>query len=166
MDMKDAHIGIQVQNLDDACAVLGKVLGLTFAEPINDWPVAVQIGDDVEHSSGHFTVSRQGPPFVEVTENSAGSKIWHSGGAPMAFHHLGFWVDDVAAASDALASAGYPMEAGGLNQSGGYRYAYHLLDGLRIEVADAGSRPAFERWAVTGQADGVAQEFNPASSPA
>jgi catechol 2,3-dioxygenase-like lactoylglutathione lyase family enzyme len=163
MDMKDAHIGIQVTDLGQACTTLTELLGLTFAEPIQNWPVAVRIGDTTEHSEGHFTVSRQGPPYLEVTENVANSKIWHSSGSPISFHHLGFWVEDVGAASDALAAAGYPMEAGGLNEAGGYRYAYHLVNGLRIEVADADARPTFERWATTGQADGIAEEFNAAS---
>jgi len=163
MDMKDAHIGIQVENLDQACATLTDLLGLTFAEPIKDWPVAVRMGDSIEQSQGHFTVSRQGPPYVEVTENVAESKIWQSDGLPIAFHHLGFWVNDVAAASEALTAAGHPMEAGGLNEAGGYRYAYHLVNGLRIEVADAAARAPFERWATTGQVEGIAEAFNPSA---
>src|SRR4051794_29915360 len=80
MDMKDAHIGIQVADLTRACELLNRLLGLTFAEPIRGWPIQVRIGEEIEHSEGRFTVSRQGPPYLEVTENRAGSKIWHSDG--------------------------------------------------------------------------------------
>ena len=159
MDLQDAHLGIQVEDLDRACALLTELLGLTFAEPISGWPIQVRVGDEIEESEGRFTVSRQGPPYLEVTENSAGSKVWHSEGKAMAFHHLGFWVEDVEAASQRLVDAGYPVQAGGLNGRGGYRYTYHEVDGLRVEMADAAARPAFERWAVTGRAEGVSAEF-------
>ena len=77
MDLRDAHLGLQVGNLERACAALSELFGLTFAEPITGWPIAVQVGDEIEESEGRFTVSRQGPPYLEVTENVAGSKIWH-----------------------------------------------------------------------------------------
>lgn len=159
--MRDAHLGIQVEDLDRACTLLNQLFGLTFAEPISGWPIHVQLGEggEVEHSEGRFTVSRQGPPYVEVTENVEGSQVWQSDGRPMAFHHLGFWVDDVPAASDALAAAGYPVEAGGLDDAGRYRYTYHDVDGLRVEMAGASARPAFERWARTGVAEGASDEF-------
>ena len=159
MDLQDVHLGIQVEDLEQACALLGDLFGLTFAEPITGWPIAVRVDDEVEESEGRFTVSRQGPPYLEVTENVAGSKVWHSDGRPMAFHHLGFWVDDVEAASQRLVEAGYPVQAGGLDERGGYRYTYHEVAGLRVEMADAAARPAFERWAATGKADGVSEEF-------
>jgi len=159
MDLRDAHLGIQVENLDRACTLLTELFGLTFAEPITGWPVAVRVGDEVEESEGRFTVSRQGPPYVEVTENVAGSKVWHSDGRPMAFHHLGFWVDDVEAESTRLAAAGYPAQAGGLDEEGRYRYTYHEVEGLRVEMAGAGARAAFEHWAQTGVAEGASAAF-------
>jgi catechol 2,3-dioxygenase-like lactoylglutathione lyase family enzyme len=159
MDLRDAHLGIQVENLERACALLTELFGLTFAEPITGWPIHVRVGDEVEHSEGRFTVSRQGPPYLEVTENVEGSQVWHSDGRPLAFHHLGFWVDDVAASSDTLVAAGYPVQAGGLDEQGRYRYTYHEVEGLRVEMAGASARPAFERWAVTGVADGASEEF-------
>ena len=159
MDMRDAHLGIQVDNLTEACTLLTQLLGLTFADPIQ-WPIKVRVGDEIEESEGRFTVSRQGPPYLEVTENVEGSKVWHSNGHALAFHHVGFWVDDVEAASATLADAGYPVEAGGLNERGGYRYTYHDVGGLRVEVCNAGARAGFERWATTGRADGVTEEFS------
>lgn len=161
MDLRDAHLGLQVEDLDQACRVLNELFGLTFAEPISGWPIHVRLddGDEVEHSEGRFTVSRQGPPYVEVTENVAGSKVWHSDGQPMAFHHLGFWVDDVEGESARLTAAGYPPHAGGLDEQGRYRYTYHQVEGLRVEMAGASARPAFERWAVTGVADGASAAF-------
>lgn len=78
MDLQDAHIGIQVHDLTEACALLTELFGLTFAEPISGWPIRVRVGDHVEHSEGTFAVSRQGPPYLEVTENVAGSQVWHT----------------------------------------------------------------------------------------
>lgn len=159
MDLRDAHLGIQVENLDRACALLTELFGLTFAEPITGWPISVRVGDEIEESEGRFTVSRQGPPYLEVTENVAGSRVWHSDGQPLAFHHLGFWVDDVEAESRRLEDAGYPAQAGGLDEHGRYRYTYHEVEGLRVEMAGASARPAFERWAVTGVAEGASDAF-------
>jgi catechol 2,3-dioxygenase-like lactoylglutathione lyase family enzyme len=159
MDLRDAHLGIQVENLDRACTLLSELFGLTFAEPITSWPISVRVGDEIEESEGRFTVSRQGPPYLEVTENVAGSRVWHSDGQPMAFHHLGFWVDDVEAESTRLAEAGYPAQAGGLDEQGRYRYTYHEVEGLRVEMAGASARAAFERWAVTGVAEGASAAF-------
>jgi catechol 2,3-dioxygenase-like lactoylglutathione lyase family enzyme len=164
MDLQDAHLGIQVHDLTAACGLLTELFGLTFAEPISGWPIRVRVGEEIEHSKGTFTVSRQGPPFLEVTENVAGSQVWHSDGRSMAFHHVGFWVDDVHAASQRLTAAGYPVQAGGLDASGGYRYTYHDVNGLRVEMADARARTAFERWATTGVAHGVSAEFELPSS--
>jgi catechol 2,3-dioxygenase-like lactoylglutathione lyase family enzyme len=158
MNMQDAHIGIQVDNLTDGCTLLTRLFGLSFADPIA-WPIRVRVGEEIEESEGRFTVSRQGPPYLEVTENVEGSRVWHSNGRAIAFHHIGFWVDDVEAASAALAEAGHPIEAGGLNEDGGYRYAYHDVGGLRVEVCAADARAPFERWATSGRADGVAAEF-------
>jgi catechol 2,3-dioxygenase-like lactoylglutathione lyase family enzyme len=160
VNLRDAHIGLQVEDLDQACRTLHDLFGLTFAEPITGWPIQVRVGDGIEESEGSFTVSRQGPPFVEVTQNVEGSQVWHSGGRPIAFHHLGFWVADVEAEAQRLVDAGHPVEAGGLNDQGRYRYTYHDVHGLRVEMADAGARAAFERWATTGRASGVADEFS------
>jgi catechol 2,3-dioxygenase-like lactoylglutathione lyase family enzyme len=159
MDLRDAHLGLQVENLDRAFTLLTELFGLTFAEPITGWPISVEVDDGIEESEGRFTVSRQGPPYLEVTENVAGSEVWRSDGGPLAFHHLGFWVDDVEAESARLTAAGYPAQARGLDEQGRYRYTYHEVEGMRVEMAGASARPAFERWATTGVAEGAAAAF-------
>ena len=68
-------------------------------------------------------------------------------------------MDDVEAESARLTEAGYPVQAGGLDEQGRYRYTYHEVEGLRVEMAGASARPAFERWAVTGSAAGAADTF-------
>ena len=163
MTMRDAHIGVQVPDLDAAMTLLSDTLGITFAEPVTS-TVRVRVGEQVEETTGRFTVSRQGPPFMEVTEDVAGSKVWTSDGSPVSFHHLGFWVDDVPAAAARLAQAGYPAEASGLNDADGVRYSYHRLGSLRVEVCAADARAEFERWATTGQAGGAVAAFERSGS--
>lgn len=158
MDMKDAHIGLQVPALEVGLRELTALLGLEFAEPL-ELPVTVQVGEEIERSTGRFTVSRSGPPHVEVTENVPGSAIWTTDDDSVAFHHLGFWVDDVEAAAGRFAAAGYPVEAAGLTEDGRYRYAYHRVGGLRIELCAVAAREAFERWAGTGSPAGVGDDF-------
>ncbi|NJC69230.1 VOC family protein [Planosporangium thailandense] len=158
MDMRDVHIGIQVPDLDHALSELNALLGLDFADPL-ELPVTVQVGGEIERCTGRFTLSRSGPPYLEVTENVPGSRIWTTPGEDMAVHHVGFWVDDVAHAAARFTEAGYPVEAAGLTEDGRYRYTYHRLGDLRIELCAAAARDAFERWARTGNAGGVGEEF-------
>jgi catechol 2,3-dioxygenase-like lactoylglutathione lyase family enzyme len=55
-----------------------------------------------------------------------------------ALHHLGYWVDDLAATCRALEEQGLPLElCGGDDPAAPTRFGYHLgPDGLRIEVVD------------------------------
>jgi len=164
----DIHIGLQAENLSQACNLLSAALGISWAEPVGGWPVQVRMAgrDELEESEGRFTLSRQGPPYLELGQNVPGSPIWHSDGQPISVHHLGFWVEDVEAASARLSEAGFPFEAGGLAADGQLRYAYHQVGGMRIEVCERSARDAFDRWGRTGDPNGATDVFMGAEQPA
>ncbi|MCQ9368722.1 VOC family protein [Brevibacterium sp. 91QC2O2] len=153
LDLSHAHIGIQVENLDSATQELNRLFGFTFAEPASpDIQVDVPGSSIREALSGSLTVTRQGPPFIEVSQDDPESKIFRTNpGEQISFHHLGFWVDNLQAHIDELVAAGYPIEGAGLNDFGEYRYSYHIVQGLRIELADLRVRDPFEEWGCIGK---------------
>ena len=52
-----------------------------------------------------------------------------------------------------------PGETFTLTDDGRYRYTYHRIGSLRIELCAGRARAGFERWATTGSAAGVSDEF-------
>ncbi len=163
LDLTHAHIGIQVKNLGSATDELNRLFGFTFAEPATP-EIHVDVADgSTETLTGSLTVTRQGPPFIEVSEDNPESAVFRTNaGEDISFHHLGFWVDDLQAHIDELVAAGYPIEGAGLNDFGEYRYSYHIVKGLRIELADLRVRDPFEEWGCIGKPDMKAL-FHPGS---
>lgn len=153
-DLTRAHIGIQVEDLEEATAELNRLFGLEFAEPAEP-EIEVDVeGGGKEKATGKLTVTRTGPPYIEVTQNDPGSVIFTTNpGEQISFHHLGFWVDNLQERIAKLVAAGYPIEGAGLNDNGEYRYSYHIIKGLRIELADIRVRDSFEEWGCIGKPD-------------
>lgn len=163
LDLTHAHIGIQAKNLDAATAELNRLFGFTFATPAAPEIEVDVAGGGKEFLTGCLTVTRQGPPFIEVCEDDESSRVFRTNeGEEISFHHLGFWVDDLQAHIQELVDAGYPIEGAGLNDFGEYRYSYHLVKGLRIELADLRVRDPFEQWGCIGEPDMKAL-FHPGS---
>jgi len=133
------HAGIVVPDMDAAAQRLTAAAGYTWTRPVEaTLPITTADGDyDVPL---RFVYSIEAP-HLEVVQEVPGT-VW-TAGAGGAVHHLGYWVDDVAAAADGLQGAGYRLEArpAGPEIS---TFAY-LLDptGVRIEIVD---RAAFPDW--------------------
>ena len=100
-------------------------------------------------TSIRFTYSVEGPPHLELIEGPAGT-VW----APvMGLHHVGLWTDRLADDAVELEQRGLPIEVAGVSPSGrrpsGFTY-HRSGHGLRIELVDDASLPAFERWFAGG----------------
>ena len=68
-------------------------------------------------------------------------------------HHVGRWVDDLAAESARLAEQGLAVEALGVGPDGTVpaMFAFHRGDhGVRLELVDRANRPGFEAWLAGG----------------
>src|SRR5581483_3360381 len=90
-----------VSDLGDAKASLGAALGLAWGT--DSYPDLVVRADGAEHEVSLRTgVSRDGPPHVELLECVRGD-VWQ---APRC-HHVGYAVDDVAAAVRELEQHGF-----------------------------------------------------------
>ena len=142
------HTALAVPNLGEAMAAYSGSLGLKWAKPQSStMHIRTTAGDVSTRIS--YTYSIEGPPHLELIAGEAGT-VW----APRpGLHHVGVWTDSLAADAAELERQGMPIETAGIARSGRSPagFTYHLsAHGLRIELVDDASRPAFERWFAGG----------------
>lgn len=145
--------GLLVLDLERAMADLGRWLGLAWT-PIQQSPISLATARGREQVQLRFAYSRGGPPFLELIEAQPGGYYAAAQGAHL--HHVGRWVDDLAAASEALAKQGLALEAAGVDAAGRAPavFAFHRGEhGLRVELVDRAMRPGFEGWLAGGALD-------------
>jgi hypothetical protein len=103
---------------------MGSALGLTWAtpwyyEPMTYWTP----GGAVTTPLLRITYSKQGPQHVELIQGLAGA-FWDSARCH-GVHHVGVWVDDMAAEVNALVKQGWKLETAAHSPAEGYgRFAY------------------------------------------
>ena len=126
------HTGIVVDDLDAAKEEFGRLLGVTWLE--GGGKVSMQAAGGEAPIVTKYAICAEGPHHVELVQSVPGT-LYTSSGAHRA-HHLGYWVDDVPAASQALVRAGLTDVV--LISFGGGRppiTAYHEAgDGFWIEL--------------------------------
>lgn len=132
------HTGIVVDDLAAAQDELGELLGVTWFEGGGD--VRVLTDDGARTVRAAYALSREGPHHVELAQSVAGT-VW-TATAPGQAHHLGYWVDDVAAASAELARLGSPRIATiAPADDAPPMCAYHQANGLYVEIVSRAMRP-------------------------
>ncbi|HET6951515.1 MAG TPA: VOC family protein [Acidimicrobiales bacterium] len=138
------HTGIVVSEFDAALERLSAQAGYRFAEPLElEFPVRTAKGESAV--TLRFTYSRPPGPQVEVIQEVPGTIYVPEPGSGL--HHLGYWVDDVDAASAALEAAGAPLEAAGPSPDGTLMWAYHRPEsGPRYELVRSDAKPMLEAW--------------------
>jgi hypothetical protein len=143
-----SHIGIVVPDVEAACRDLSATLGVTWAPVIQQTVRARSNAEDIE-AIVTLTWSREGPPYLELVHGDEGTP-WASGGHRR-LDHLGYWTDDVAAATASLEPAGLAVEVAGLSPESvcPFDFAYLVGGGLRFEVLDAKREQALARWFAT-----------------
>jgi catechol 2,3-dioxygenase-like lactoylglutathione lyase family enzyme len=133
------HVGLVVADLDTATASLTAAGGYEWTRPVEAKLTITTADGDVEVPFA-FVYSIQAP-HLEVIQEVPGT-IW-TASASGAAHHLGYWVDDLAATVEGLQAAGYRLEA---RPSGDTLSSFaYLIDplGVRIELVD---RALFPDW--------------------
>lgn len=143
------HVAHSVEDLDLAMQQFSDSLGLTWAS-IQEWDMTISVCDEVVSTPIRFTYSCDSPPHIELIEGQPGT-IWapHRG-----LHHVGVWSDDLAADAQQLSRSGFTQEAAGVARSGRIpsAFTYHSSPhGMRLELVDVRSRPAFDRWLAGGE---------------
>jgi hypothetical protein len=135
-----SHIGIVVKDLEKGLREFGSSLEY-------DWVTTYDAETPVRSGDGSVRVVRVqtrwatiGPPHIELIQSVPGT-VWETQN-DSEIHHIGFWVDDLAAASERLAKLGFPLEATFDSESSQpTAFAYHSRPGaVRIELTDSSRR--------------------------
>lgn len=128
------HTGVVVDDLAAAKEELGAQLGVTWFE--GGAEVVLLSADGPRTVQSAYALSQEGPHHIELAQSVPGT-IW-STTAPGHAHHLGYWVDDVAAASAALTQQGAPHVATvTMSIDAPPMCAYHRTpNGLYVEVVN------------------------------
>jgi catechol 2,3-dioxygenase-like lactoylglutathione lyase family enzyme len=133
------HVGLIVPDLQRAITEMTAAGGYNWTTPVQATLTVTTADGDIEVPFT-FVYSIEAP-HLELIQEVPGT-VWAApkGGAA---HHLGYWVDDLAAAAAGLEAAGYRCEArpSGTQLSS---FAYYLSPaGLRVELVD---RALFPDW--------------------
>jgi catechol 2,3-dioxygenase-like lactoylglutathione lyase family enzyme len=145
------HVGVRVPDLEAAMTELGKGLGVTWAKVVErDQPVWTP-EDGAYAIPLRFTYSCEGPQHIELLQGARGS-LWDGADLP-GLHHMGAWIDDVAAETDRLIAAGWTLEMAQKSPEDGYGSMTYVRSptGFRFEPVSAAVRPRFERWWSGGE---------------
>lgn len=143
------HIGIRVPDIDVAMDELGSGLNVTWAEA-RDNPAQTLWTPEAGLQEYHlrYTYSAEGPQHLELLQGPEGS-FWDGNDAPGA-HHIGVWVDDVAAETSALIKEGWTLRGAQKDPSdgGGYGVFSYIAppSGFLVELVDRSYESFFEQW--------------------
>ena len=151
MDPTLFKTGFLVTDLEGAMKDFGRWLGVSWT-PVQQSKLVLAVGPRREEVELRFAYSTGSPPYLELLEAQPSGYYEANAGAHL--HHVGRWVDDLDAASRALAAAGLPLEAAGVDANGGSPavFVFHRgAHGLRVELVDRAMQPGFEGWLAGGE---------------
>ena len=146
------HTGIRVPDLDAAMDEMGEALGVTWASA--QVKAAQQIWTpDGGQQSVHlrFVYSCEGPQHIELLQGEPGG-IWDGRDDP-GVHHIGLWVDDVAAETQRCLDLGWTLAAAQSSPDDGFgAYTYVVPpSGPIVELVWSAMLPRFEAWWAGGE---------------
>jgi lactoylglutathione lyase len=148
------HVGIRVADLAAAQQELTSSTGVSWTTPAS-FPMQAWVpGQGYRSYDLTISFTVEGPVHIELLHGSPGSYYDVRGGGA-GLHHIGAWVDDVAAASQALVSQGYTIELAGASPEEGYgSFTYARSPGGVLFEPESGrpeTRERFERWYAGGR---------------
>ena len=155
------HIGVMVQDIDEALPRLRKAFGVNF-RPVQVATISghsTRMGDPAVKQL-RFSFSREGPPWIEVTE-AHGSGVYglHQGEG---VHHIGVWTRRAGDWEKEFVGGGWVRweartELGGITRS--WMNEPSSLNGIRIEYIDDADREKLEAFlnAPVVSAEGLPQ---------
>jgi catechol 2,3-dioxygenase-like lactoylglutathione lyase family enzyme len=143
------HTGIRVPDLEEAMVELGEGLGVTWAETReNPAQTLWTPTDGLQEIHLRYTYSAEAPQHVELLHGTPGS-FW-DGDDRTGAHHLGIWVDDVAAETGRLVELGWTLVGAQRDpgDGGGFGVFTYVKppSGLIVELVDRAVLPFFEQW--------------------
>ncbi|WP_395155040.1 VOC family protein [Ilumatobacter sp.] len=150
IDYQDTfHLGIRVPDLATAMDELGSSMGLTWSECRENREQALWTpGAGLQMIHLKYTYSAAGPQHIELLQGPPGT-FW-DGNDRVGAHHVGVWVDDVVAKTDALVAQGWALLGAHRDPGDGAGYGVFTYlqppSGLIVELVDRVALPAFEQW--------------------
>lgn len=142
------HVGVVVDDPVARMAELTDLFGYEWCEAIGG-PVAVSL-DGVDTTVELMAWYSKTTPRLEIVHSIADT-VW-TPAVGSGVHHLGYWVDDVAGASDALQLRGYGVEAVGRRAGGEAYWSYHRSPvGPRVEIVSRQLQPTMDAYFATGR---------------
>lgn len=145
------HTGIRVADIEQAMTEMGETLGVTWATVQHNLAQKVWTPEKGSHAAElTYVYSCEGPQHIELLMSPAGS-VWHAGDNP-GVHHLGVWVDDVAAETQRCVDAGWTIAAAAASPDDGYGAFTYVVppSGPIIELVWSAIRPRFDSWWAGG----------------
>ncbi len=144
------HVGIRVPDIDAAMAELSDGLGLTWAKKMDREQHLWTPEGGAVTTRLLFTYSCEGPQHLELLQGEPGS-IW-DGDDRTGAHHVGVWVDDVAAETERLVGLGWTLEAAGKPPEDGYGSMTYVRSpqGLLVEPVTSRAKGRFDVWFAGG----------------
>lgn len=145
------HVGIRVHDIRAAMDEMGESLGVTWANlQFNEAQAIWTPEQGLRHVPLHFVYSAEGPQHIELLEGPPDTP-WEAGDAP-GVHHVGVWVDDVAAESERLIGMGWELLLAGAAPEDGYGSMTYLQppNGTLVELVTSAARPRFDAWWAGG----------------
>lgn len=135
------HVGIITDDFEDTVEQMGRELGLTWS-PVIRVPVPLWTRDHGLMQIESCAVYSQQEPCIEIVRAVPNSPWVALPGRPL--HHMGYWVEDLHAASAELEARGCPKVLCAYVDGQMFGMAYHELhNGTYIEIVD---RASFADW--------------------
>jgi hypothetical protein len=130
------HVAFAVLDLEEAMGELSARLGVAWRSVTDgSFPMRGASGA-VRELPMRFVYSAGGPPAIELFEAVPDSPF---AATPSGFHHLGYWVEDLPAASGDLERGGWPCLATLAEGPDPSRFAVHRSPlGFCVELLDQG----------------------------
>lgn len=144
------HVGIRVADISVAMDEMSAATDVEWARPQLLEQVFWTPEDGHRRLELHITNSVAGPVHIELLQGAAGT-LWDPA-LGVGLHHLGVWVDDVAATNDQLVEDGWVVEFAGdvpAKGYGGFTYV-RSPSGLLVETLSTLAKRRFERWWAGG----------------
>lgn len=145
------HTGIRVPDIDAAMAEMGESLGVTWATVQHNAVQDLWTPDGGQQKVDlQFVYSCEGPQHIELLQGEPGS-VWHAGDQPGA-HHIGVWVDDVAAETQRCLDAGWKIAAAQTSPENGFGAFTYVVppNGFIVELVWSAVESRFDEWWAGG----------------
>ena len=145
------HLGVRVNDVDAAMSEMTRGLGVSWAAVQHNPAQHVWTPQEgLREVPLTFVYSCEGPQHIELLQAPSGT-LWH-GGDQAGAHHVGVWVDDIAAETQQCLDAGWTLAAAGAAPDDGFGVFTYLVppSGLIVELVWSAVQPRFEQWWAGG----------------